>query len=187
MLKSKRVSLGVAILCAAVAVAVVLAAGIPSWSVKPSPASLTFTLLNRPITDADRAAQSRITVDVGLDLEEGRLLATVDNVDYLVTRDKAEGLCLLVVHSPDDVGASCRQESDTQKGGLWAEFGNLEPASSYLAVAIPSEYANAKVSTDGTVVRKTADFALVRTTGPEKDSFVLKSTRYANLDIRKNH
>lgn len=183
MLQKHKIQLTLAAGAVAVGGIAVASVIVPALSPRPVAASLTFDPLNRAETDADRAAQSSIGTDVGVDVKAARTLGSVSGVNYLIAADKEKGVCLLAVVSSQDVRISCQQTRDLPTGGLWLEFGDQQ--SSYLAVARPSEYKDSKLETTAEVVHENDDLIVARTTGRGEAKLVFRSDKLADLVVRK--
>lgn len=168
----------------ALLVALVLAALVaPSYFTRPTPDSLTFEPLSRAESAEDRSARNAIRLDLDNDLRNARLLARTGNATYLLFHDPVRGVCLVAALNASDLRTACRQVSELKNGGLWVEYGDSTTGDSFLAVAVPVEYGDARVDTDGKILSRTRGFVLVQTAGRRMTRFVLRSSKYSDLIV----
>lgn len=171
---------------AAVLTAGVLATGVNLSSGKSTPATVSFQLLSKPQTAADRHAQSSYKgASIG-DLSQSHVLAT-DSFGrrYLLTPKSNGDLCLIVVKSADSAAVGCNASKSIPTRGLWFEFG--DQFGSYIAMAIPDQYSNAVLSTTGNPVIRTSQFALVHSHGRAMDRVSLTSSQYKTFTVNPVH
>lgn len=143
-----------------------------------APDQLTFDLMDTPLKAKDRVAQERFPRS-SIPVSEGRLLG-VDSSgrNYLIVPQEGE-ICLLVSTDATSVAVACSDPKTVAKHGLWVEFGT--DSESYMALAVPDQYRNAKVSTSGTRMVENDHLVAVQTKGRGQDHITLRSSKYKDF------
>lgn len=152
-------------------------------AVQAKPGTATFSILDRPPTDEDVQARGRDTGDQTVSLADARLAGTetATGRTYFLTRNGDE-ICLVVVSAPHAAAGGCERATDVAAHGLFVKYGDA--SSSFIAVAVPDEYADATVRTAGAVLLHEPNLVVTRADPLGTPTrVVLASSRYKDWTI----
>lgn len=130
-------------------------------SFQPRASSATFSILDRPPTTDDIRARAAYTGDQTVSLKQARLAGTdsLTQRSFFLTRND-DDICLVVVAGPAAAAGGCEHATTLATGGLWVKYG--DDSSSFIAIAVPDEYADATVRTSGTVLLREPNLVVAR-------------------------
>lgn len=173
--------LGAAVLLVAIGAVVVNSDIVDAAQAKPG--TITFSILDRPPTDEDVQARARYTGDQTVSLADARLAGTetASGRTYFLTRN-GDDICLVVVSGPNAAAGGCERASGVAAHGLFVKYGDA--SSSFIAVAVPDEYADATVRTAGAVLLHEPNLMVARADPLGTPTrVVLASSRYKDWSI----
>lgn len=129
-------------------------------ALQPSAGSATFAVLARAESEQDRDARERYVGDKTINLNDSRVVGKDGRSGHTFMLTKySDQVCLVVVKSTDSSVGACNSETDLPARGLWVKYG--EDDVGYLAVAVPDEFNDATIRSEGVVLLHEPNLVLV--------------------------